>query len=93
MYLMTASRPDLVFSVSNCAGEEALNRIWQYVRTTTKKRMFYKSHEKPELKGYVDSDWGGDYSTRKSTTGYLFLFGNTPISWSSKLQNTVALSS
>ena len=36
---------------------------------------------------------GGDYPTRKSTTGYLFRLGNTAISWSSKLQSTVALSS
>ena len=36
---------------------------------------------------------GGDIATRRSTTGYLFLFRGTPISWSSKLQKTVALSS
>ena len=41
----------------------------------------------------MDADWGGDYTTRKLTTGYLFLFGNSAVSWSSKLQKIVALSS
>ena len=103
MYLMTATRPDLAFSVSNCArymsnpSEEhykALNRIWQYVRTTQNKGLLYNISDEEALSliGYVDSDWGGDYTTRKSTTGYLFTFGNTPISWSSKLQKSVAIS-
>jgi hypothetical protein len=45
------------------------------------------------LTGYSDSDWGGDPDTRRSTTAYLFQFGGGPISWSSRLQPTVALSS
>ncbi len=104
MYLMTATRPDIAFSVSNCArfmsnpNKEhfnALNRIWQYVKTTKNKGLLYESSDDITLtlKGYVDSDWGGDFTTRKSTTGYLFLLGNAPISWSSKLQKSVAISS
>lgn len=43
--------------------------------------------------GHVDADWAGDKDTRRSTTGYIFkLFGGA-ISWRSKLQPTVALSS
>ena len=45
------------------------------------------------MKRYVDSDWGGDYTTRKSTTGYIFLLSKTSVSWSSKLQKSVAISS
>ena len=55
--------------------------------------MVFSPCDKIGLGGYCDADWGGDYSTRRSTTGYVFLFGNSPISWSSKLQKTVALSS
>lgn len=41
----------------------------------------------------MDADWAGDRGTRRSTTGYIFkLFGGA-ISWRSKLQPTVALSS
>jgi ribonuclease HI len=71
----------------------ALNKIWRYLAKTAKYSLIYQSDQKPLLKGYCDADWGGDYDTRKSTTGYIFLFGNTAISWSSKLQKTVALSS
>ena len=65
MYLMTATRPDLAFSVGNCARYmsnpsqehfKALNRIWQYVRTTAKKGLVFKSPDKPMLQGFVDSD-------------------------------------
>jgi hypothetical protein len=44
------------------------------------------------LQGYCDADWGGDASTRKSTTGYVFFLGVGAISWNSKRQPTVALS-
>jgi hypothetical protein len=54
------------------------------------------SYGKPgdqEIVGYTDSDWAGDKGTRKSTSGYLFKLGNGAVSWSSKRQPTVALSS
>ncbi len=46
-----------------------------------------------ELCGFCDSDWGGDVDTRRSTTGYVFLLGGAPVSWASKKQSTIALSS
>src|ERR1700754_641511 len=46
----------------------------------------------PLFKGLTDSDWGqGDQ--RKSISGYVILLGNSPVSWSSKQQVVVALSS
>ncbi|PON61539.1 hypothetical protein PanWU01x14_144550 [Parasponia andersonii] len=44
------------------------------------------------LQGYVDADMAGDIDGRKSTTRYVFTFGSTAISWVSKLQKIVALS-
>ena len=44
------------------------------------------------LWGYVDSDWAGCPSTRKSTTGYVLMLNGAAISWKSKLQTIVALS-
>ena len=41
---------------------------------------------------YSDSDWGGDLDDRKSTSGYLFKISGGPVSWRSKKQSCVALS-
>lgn len=40
-----------------------------------------------------DSDWAGDPNTRRSTTGYLFKLNGAAVSWKSRLQPTVSLSS
>jgi hypothetical protein len=60
-----------------------------------------KKLDKLNLIGSSDSDWGGDINTRKSTTGNIFYLNNPnssnniniSISWLSKLQKTVAISS
>jgi hypothetical protein len=44
------------------------------------------------LQGYVDSDMVGDKDSRRSTTGYVFTIGRTTISWISKMQKVVSLS-
>ena len=44
------------------------------------------------LKGFADADWAADKDTRRSATGYIFELGGAAISWNSKLQPTVALS-
>ena len=44
------------------------------------------------LQGYVDVDMAGGKDSRRSTTGYVFTAGGTTISWISKLQQVVALS-
>ena len=45
-----------------------------------------------KVKGYVDSNFAGDLNKRKSTTGYVFTLADGAISWVSKLQTVVALS-
>ena len=45
------------------------------------------------LNGYVDADWGGDAETRRSTSGDIFQVAGCTISWRSKRQAIVALSS
>ena len=45
-----------------------------------------------ELQGYVDADLVGNIDSRKSTTWFVFTLGGTTISWSSHIQNIVALS-
>jgi hypothetical protein len=43
--------------------------------------------------GYCDSDWAGDVSTHRSTTGYIYFIANAPISWKTAWQHAVTLSS
>ena len=103
MYLMTKTRPDIAFAVNCCARYmsnpnathfRALDRIWKYLAGTVDLSLVYNSSEiRSKLGGLTDSDWGGDYPTNRSTTGYLFYYANAPVSWSSRLQKTVALSS
>ena len=45
------------------------------------------------MEGYTDADWGSNPTTRRSTTGFFFLLANGIISWRSRAQKTVALSS
>jgi hypothetical protein len=45
------------------------------------------------VQGFVDANWGANLDTRRATTGYVFMLSGAAISWASKLQQTVALSS
>jgi hypothetical protein len=44
------------------------------------------------LSGFCNADWGGDLDVRKSTISFVFLFNNVIITWSSRKQPMVALS-
>lgn len=55
--------------------------------------MYKRNVDAEPLVGYTDADWAGDRNDRKSTSGYVYkVFGNT-VSWSSRKQPTVSLSS
>ena len=93
MYLMTQTRPDISYPLgllarfmSNPTRQHflALNRLWGYLKRTKSYGLVYKARS-ISLIGYCDADWGGDRDTRRSTTGYIYLLGKTPISWASKL--------
>lgn len=54
--------------------------------------MFYKKGEKSELARFTDSDYAGDLDDRKSTSGYVFMLSSGAVSWSTKKQPIVTLS-
>lgn len=102
MYLMLTSRPDLSVSVNylsrfqNCATESHWNhlkRVLRYLKKSINMVLMYDGKSDEILVAYSDSDWGNDVDDRKSTSGYIIKLYGCTISWLSKKQPTVSLSS
>ena len=70
----------------------AAKRILQYLKRTTELAIKYQKLDNESTIGYSDADWAGDQNDRHSTTSNLFLIAGGPISWLSKKQPIVALS-
>ena len=97
----TASRPDISYSVEVCARYQAnpkeshmtaLKRIIKYVKTTTEFGVWYSKDTSDVLAGYSDADSAGNVDDRKSTSGGCFYMRNNLVSWMSKKQNSIYLS-
>ena len=103
MYIANQTRPDITYAVHRLAKYgnnpgmphwEALVTVARYVVSTQDMALVFDGFEsKLDLVGYSDADWAGDEDVRKSTTGIVIKLGNATVSWSSKQQNCVALSS
>lgn len=102
MYAVLGTRPDLSYSVTvlsrflETANESlyvALKRVLRYIKGTLYLKLRFCTDNDNVLCGYVDSDWGGDITDRKSTTGFLFKIFNCPVLWASKKQQSVSISS
>jgi ATP-binding cassette subfamily B (MDR/TAP) protein 1 len=100
MYAMVCTRPDIAHAVgvvsrfmSNPGREhwEAVKWLFRYLKGTSKVALHFKKND-VILEGFSDADLGGCLDTRKSTTGYIFTLGGTAVSWMSRLQKSVALS-
>ncbi|GKE04629.1 hypothetical protein Tco_1396647 [Tanacetum coccineum] len=70
---------------------EAVKRILRYIKGTSDVALCY-GESGLAVKGYVDSDYAGDLDGSKSTTGYVFTLFGRIVSWISKLQSVVAMS-
>ena len=70
---------------------EAVKWIMRYLRGSSKLKLCF-GNGKPVLVGYTDADMAGDVDSRKSTSGYLITYAGGAVSWQSKLQKCVALS-
>src|SRR6218665_98731 len=72
-----------------------LKRIYRYLKHTMDKKLKLGNRNETEnqLVGYVDADWEGDPQDRKLNTGYVFKFCGASISWVSRKQSMVTLSS
>lgn len=104
MYAMICTRPDICASINILSRFQSKNNeeLWKclkhllrYIKGSSNLKLTYRKCDYKQLIiGYADSDWGSDEVDRKSTTGYLFkVFDNCTISWNTRKQYTVAVSS
>nr|GEU86688.1 hypothetical protein [Tanacetum cinerariifolium] len=98
---LTASRPDIMFSVYLCARFqeapktshlEAIKRIFRYIKGTSYIGLWYLIGTGLETIVYADSDHARDYVDRKSTSGVCTFRGFCLTSWFSKKQTALAIS-
>ena len=101
MWGQLATRPDLSFPVSLLAcfqanpGIEhwnALLHVVGYIKNTLDYGLTYSRDFDISPTAFVDADYGGCRDTWRSTSGYVFMMAGGPVTWSSKRQATVALS-
>jgi hypothetical protein len=105
LYLLF-TRPDIAFAVgqltrflanpSRSCWAAAL-RVLRYLRSTVDLRLTFRREEEDlsqpaQINIYSDADFAGDKTTRRSCTGYTAIFSGGAISWKSKLQRSVTLS-
>ncbi|KAG4038241.1 hypothetical protein PC123_g26197 [Phytophthora cactorum] len=102
MYLMVGTRPDLAaavgvlsqFAADPCPAHwQAHKRVFRYIKGTRTHGIEIQAASEDGLQGYSDADWAGDVETRRSTSGYTLMMNGGYISWRTKKQRTVALSS
>ena len=104
---MTYTRPDICYATKELAralqqptssDQQKLKHLLRYIRGTTHYKQIIRPTVKltqttHDLNVYVDSDWAGCVETRKSTTGFSITFLGATISYGSRTQATIALSS
>jgi transposase InsO family protein len=99
LYLAVCTRPDIAqavgaltrfMSAPSLSHWLAAKGVLRYLAGTPDYGILFSSQG--NVFGYCDADYAGDPDTRRSTTGYVFSSGGGAISWSSRLQPTVAVS-
>ena len=104
MSSMVQTRPDIVFATSVVSRfaknpsrqhKEVVKNIIRYLKATQTLGIIYGGEDGGDLiiKGYSDSDWTRDHATKESTSGFIFMLNGRTVSWCSKNQATVVLSS
>ena len=102
IYLMIGTRPDIAWAVSRLSQYmqeptiehvEAAKHVFRYLRQTTEFKIRYQGAGNSGLIGYSDADWGENRDNRRSTTGFVFLMADGAVTWTSRMQKTVARSS
>jgi hypothetical protein len=100
LYLAMCTRPDITHAVGMLSRfvSDPRDEHWQagksvlrYLSGTQNLGLLYGDRTQ-NFRGYTDSDFAGDLAQRKSTGGFVFMYGGAAVAWSSKLQTIVATS-
>lgn len=98
---LTTTRPDLSYTVHILsqfmktplvAHWEAAQRLVRYLKSTSHQGIFLSRDSTPHISVYCDSDYNACPQTRRSLSAYVVYFGDSPISWKTKKQETVSCS-
>ena len=101
LWISTQTRPDISFTVSQLSQHmaspsaqhwKALKHLLRYLIGTIDYGLTYSRGDNFKFKGWSNSNWGQDLNDSKSIAGYSFMVNDTAISWASKKQASVALS-
>lgn len=101
MYLGISTRPDIIHSISKLAQFNAnphmehivaAKHVLRYLSNTINFKICYRKTGEP-LKAFADADWAGCCDDRKSYTGFVFFIAGASVTWESKKQQSIALSS
>lgn len=102
LHLATQTRFDIQFAISKIASQaanpsendyNALIRVCRYLKSTSNYCLSFARDAPLDFVGFSDADFAEDKETRKSTTGSIWTLAGTAVSWFSKQQELVTLSS
>lgn len=102
LYLAQGTRPDIAYAINNISRFNnnpgklhwlAIKHLFRYLKGTSAAKLTFSKKENSQLLGYSDADWGSDVDDRRSCTGHVFIKNGGSVSWQSKRQQTIALSS
>ncbi|CAH2083649.1 unnamed protein product [Euphydryas editha] len=101
LYIAQGTRPDISFAVNTLSrfNKEpraehwtAVKRVMRYLQGTKDMKLTYTKDGESNMRGFCDADWASNNIDRKSCTGYVFISQGGAVSWCSRRQQTVALS-
>ena len=72
---------------------EVALRVLRYLKSSPGRGILFSKNDHLNIIGYTDADWARNLTDRKSTSGYFIFVGGNLVTWKSKKQNVVALSS
>ncbi|WOH15906.1 hypothetical protein DCAR_0935453 [Daucus carota subsp. sativus] len=72
---------------------DAAIHVLRYLKRDPCQGLFFSTDPSSSVTAYCDADWAACPNTRKSVSGYVVFLGDSLISWKSKKQHTVSLSS